>query len=264
MNKLTTQRPTVLEAERFDAAVLRELLGGRAAAVRVPGLVTEEEGRRVAAGLARLAEFGGTDHAQQIGRLGLSFQQTTGQPLLRERYFREASAWEEALREVANPGLSPTETMMALLRENWRAGARRECVAGRPMFVGAVRLFGNSAGALPHQDILARDMELETPLRLQLAATLYLSPSVAGGELELWLRKPTGAEFEAIRLPGTWDADRERLGEPDFVLAPRAGELVVYDAGYLHAARPTRGGLRATVSLFVGYRGPDEPLTFWS
>src|SRR5579884_2723137 len=55
MNKLTTQRPTVLEAERFDAAVLRELLGGRAAAVRVPGLVTEEEGRRVAAGLARLA-----------------------------------------------------------------------------------------------------------------------------------------------------------------------------------------------------------------
>jgi predicted 2-oxoglutarate/Fe(II)-dependent dioxygenase YbiX len=56
----------------------------------------------------------------------------------------------------------------------------------------------------------------------------------------------------------------ERLGEPDLVVRPDPGDLLMFNSRKMHAVSPGTGHNRLAVSCFVGYRGDNLPLTFWS
>jgi hypothetical protein len=257
-----------LVGDSLDNSNLQALANGELAAIHVRGFLPSGPLKDIANRLDGVITYGVNPYSQQVGCLGISFHYSAGKPELREIYHRDARVWEQTLRDLSSPHQSPADSLEEAIRAVWPAGLTREDAVGRPMFAGITRLFHDGAGALPHRDSLARDAGADHPkarnIRSQLAAYLYLSTSEEGGEVEVWTRRLSDDEFESVRIPGTDDADRDKLGLPDLIIRPASGDLLIYDAGLLHGAAPTRGGLRANVSMFLAYRGEDIPMTCWS
>ena len=264
-NESTTH---AMVSDRLDRLSLRALAHGELAAIHARGFFSAGPLEDIANRLDDVITYGVNPYSQQVGCLGISFHFSSGKPDLREIYHRDARAWEQTLREFSLPHQSPADSLEEAIRSVWPAGLLREDAVGRPMFAGITRLFHDGAGALPHRDSLARDTGADHPkaknIRSQLAAYLYLSTSDEGGEVEVWTRRLSDEEFEQVRIPGTDDADRDKLGLPDLVIRPGSGDLLIYDAGLLHGASPARGGLRANVSMFLACRGDGVPMTCWS
>jgi len=261
--------PAVLTVgNRLDAENLTAVAEGRQGAIRLPGFFDPGYAHLFAERLTRSKDFGYYVNAKDIGRVGMAFFESVESPELREYYYENAQSWIEGTRAACWPHPCPMDLFRLKLEEIWPAGATLENVDGRTMFVGLARVFEDGAGALPHQDVLARDAAPNCPqagsLIAQLAANVYLRPSAGGGQLEIWLWQPTAEEFNAIRLGGSYGADRAKLGRPDVVLTPGTGDLIIFNARNLHAVEPATGGPRVTLSCFIGYRGPTQPLTYWS
>jgi hypothetical protein len=247
---------------------LYDLTEGRTLAIHVPGYYPPDYAQMLSHRLQSHELFGRYANAPDIGRVGMAYFETVNDPERRRRYYELAPGWIQALRDAYAPFQSPMDKLRLQLQEHWPCGANLENIEGRPMFVGLARVFGSGAGAHPHQDVLRRDAARGCAragsLITQLAANIYLCPSAEGGELELWSWRLSDAEYEALQMPGSYGLDRARLPEPEAVLRPGAGDAILFDATRLHAVRPARGGPRVTVSCFIGYRGRDQPLTYWS
>lgn len=254
-------------ATHFSTEDFRALLGGRILALRVPNYYTPRLAHLMAKRLIAHPLFGHYNNAPDVGRVGTAFFETVENGVLREKYYAGAITAIHALREACLPLSSPVDLFRLSLEETWEWGATLANLDGRPMFVGLARVFEEGAEALPHQDILRRDAPYcpsAYGLLTQLAINVYLQPSPSGGELEIWQMRLTDAEYDALRLPESYGLDRRRLPEPDVVIRPEVGELILFDSTNVHAVRATIGGSRVTVSAFVGYRGPGQPLIYWS
>jgi hypothetical protein len=251
---------------RFDTLI--DLAEGRIRAIHLRGFCPASCARIISRRLLQHPLFGHYHNAPDIGRVGMAYFETIKNPALRQKYYADAPRWIQTLRDVAAPLQSPMDSLRLQLQERWPWGATLETVDGLPMFVGLARVFESGAGAHPHQDILGRDAEpgceRAQSLITQFAANVYLRPSESGGELELWSMRPSDEEFEVMRMPNSYGADRSRLPAPDAVLRPGLGDVILFDATRLHAVRPAIGGPRVALSCFIGYRGPSQPLTYWS
>ncbi len=235
-------------------------------ALRIPGYSSTEESQEFAERLLAHPLFGFYVNADNIGRVGRAYFETISDPALRERYHSESRSMMRAIREACTPLLTPIDRLRLELQEAWSWGANIENLGEGKMFVGLSRLFAEGSEALPHDDHLWRDAPHSTlaqTLTTQLTCNVYLQVG-EGGELELWDRRLPPDEFEALRLPGSYGLDRSRLPEPDLILQPEVGELIMFDPTYLHAVRPITKGVRITVTFFIGYRGRQHPLTYWS
>src|SRR5207245_1188972 len=73
-----------------------------------------------------------------------------------------------------------------------------------------------------------------------------------GGEVQLWRLMPDQAEYDRLRLAGSYGLDHTKLPPPDTVVTPARGELVLFNSNRVHAVRPCEGGPRVTVSCFIG------------
>jgi len=161
------------------------------------------------------------------------------------------------------------------LGDIWLNGACIENVHNRKMLAGIGRVFEDNFELPPHQDILARDVS-DAPiypiypfsnLVTQLSANIYLRTPKYGGELEIWKVKPSSLkqpeihdkeyEYEGI-------IDRQILPPATTVIKPQVGELILFDSTRVHAVRASHGGPRVSMSMFIGYRNQQEPLTYWS
>jgi hypothetical protein len=267
MSQILTRDAPLVAAELNRDRIL-DLAAGRIAAVQIPRYYPEDYSHLIAQRLLNSTLFGHYANAPDIGRVGKAYFETVGDPAVRRQYYEHATEWIQAMRDLCRPFASPMDTFRLQLQEIWPAGATLETLEGRPMFVGLARVFESGSGAHPHQDVLARDAprgcNRAHTIRAQLAANVYLKPPAAGGELDLWLRKPTDEEYEAMRRPGSYGVDRSSLGEPDVILTPASGDLILFNAHNLHAVRSASGGSRITMSTFVGFRGSCRPLTYWS
>lgn len=54
------------------------------------------------------------------------------------------------------------------------------------------------------------------------------------------------------------------IGVTRVVIKPELGDLILCDSGQIQAVPPAVGGSRVSVSIFMGYRSVDKPLTYWS
>lgn len=256
---------------------LRALFEGQILLLHVPNFCSPEAAARLSQQLVEHAQFERYFRAPDIGvrRTGITFFETNGSTDMLLRYYDEALPSTEALRGACAPLLSPVDKLRLQLGDLWLDGLRSENAHGRAMLAGIGRVFENGFELPPHQDILARDLRDATlppvahhqPLRSQFSSNIYLQPAEAGGELELWDLQPSFQEQQAIRDQGfqyEGIVDRATLPEPAVVLQPEAGDLVLFDSGSVHAVRASQGGLRVSMSLFVGYRGPNQPLTYWN
>lgn len=178
----------------------------------------------------------------------------------------------EEVRHIFSPFLSPIDQLRLQLDEIWTPGANIEILYGKKCFVGLCRILDSTeqiSEILPHIDMLERDSPdsfRAKSLLDQFACNLYLSNFSNGGELYLWFKSPTLQEYEKqINQTNSYYVDSNILGKPDLIINPEIGDLILFSSRYYHAVAPSSGnGYRMSVSAFIGYRGYQEPLTFWS
>jgi hypothetical protein len=217
----------------------------------------------------RLAGYATDDGAADIKKLGMPlFEAAGGDPEKRKRYHTRALQTIRALRELSRPAPYPMDQLRLALQESWPAGADFENLGhGRNAFVGMPRVFEGGAAALPHVDRLAwdvPDVPAARTILAQIAANVHLRTAAGGGEVELWDMDPSAGDYQRLRQAGTYGLDRARLPAPAAVVVPQAGDLILFNSHRIHAVRACRGGPRVTVSCFIGYRGEDQPLSYWS
>jgi 2-oxoglutarate-Fe(II)-dependent oxygenase superfamily protein len=263
-------RPAVIEVkgiENLRPAMLIDLFENRLLAIRIPGYYPEDLSETVSNRLIQHPRFGYYANAEDIGRVGMAYFETIDSPARRAHYYQEARTAMMDMRGCCHPYVSPVDQLRIDIAEVWPNGANLENIEGQQMFVGLARVFTDGAEALPHQDILRRDAPhcpRAATLTGQVAANIYLRPTPEGGELEIWEQVINDNEYEQLRIPDSYGLDRSRLSSPAATLQPREGELVLFNSRCVHAVRPAKGGARITLSCFLGYRGQDQALSYWS
>lgn len=254
-----------VEHGEVSLQALRLLLMREKLVVRVENFVSSELCRLVADGLQRQG-YNDYINAPTVGRIGMSFYETGGQPDIVEHYFSAALENIALLRSACAPHASPMDMLRCVLDEAWPLGACLQTLSGRKMFVGLSRNMRPGAPLLVHHDIFARlapDDPEANDLMMQLAANVYIDVPEDGGELLIWLDEISDADF--LRLRGSsYGLPIEALGPPDIRIKPAVGDLIIFNGRKLHAVAPGHGADRLTVSCFIGYRGPNHPLTVWS
>lgn len=265
--------PQIITDDRLTRDSLLRLAAGQAIAIVVPGYYPAELCRDAAGRLLDDAWFGEYENVPGVYKWGLNTYEGLSSVEREKRYFDRAVPAIQALRETWRPHLSPIDRLRLELQESWPAGANMEYLDGRALFVGQARVFQKGDGALPHQDFLPWELiDLRksgsaegTELVGQLTANLYLRTPETGGELELWSAGYDHADYDERRAEaGSYGLDRDRLPEPTAVIKPADGMLILFHSTRPHAVRPSQGTSRVALSCFIGVRGLDHPLTYWS
>lgn len=209
--------------------------------------------------------------ADHIKILGTPLYNCLGEELSEdcEEYWRKAPYRNRALRAAASPLIFPADQVRIELDNDWPGGATLLRVDGRQAFYGLCRFIRQGGGMEPHTDRADWDLPCAETARIktQLFLNLYLTQAEAGGDLEVWsLDVPTKADYDDLRNPEIpYALDRRLLPEPDATITVRPGALVIANASRPHAVTPCSGaGDRLSVSGFLGYSGPGDPLRVFS
>ncbi|MGP9819606.1 2OG-Fe(II) oxygenase [Salinarimonas sp. NSM] len=244
---------------------LKALAAGRIRVVQVEAFANETACDVISKGQVDLG-FKPYINVDQVRRIGMAFYETENQPDLIEDYFRIARENQNAFRSACQPLGSPLDTLRCLLDEIWQPGANLQTIYGRKMFVGLSRMVEPNTTFLAHHDIFAEDApgrEEAESLLAQFAANIYFEVPERGGELLMWHRGMSTEEFDE-RRKGQYGIEIHDLPPPDVVVKPGRGDLLIFDSRKIHAVASPRDRARVAVSFFIGYRGDDQPLTYWS
>lgn len=272
------KKPTQIKvSQSLELVDLVDLLHGKILALRIPNYYPQQESEQISQKLIQQKNLERYHRAPDVGvqRTAITFFETNCCIEKLQDYYDQAGVSIESLRQALFPTISPLDKLKLHLQEMWLAGAHIENVHHRTMLAGIGRVFENNFELPPHQDILARDIE-DSPLPpvccfenliTQLSINIYLRVPQIGGELEIWNSKPSNTEQQEIRdreFKYEGIIDRESLPSATATIKPQAGELILFDSGNIHAVRPCQDGPRASMSMFIGYRGKTKPLTYWS
>lgn len=257
--------------QRVDQLTFRsllELFNGNCRAITIDDYCPPDIAEMIANQIEHHPRVGGYVVDRNILRFGESFYDTAKDPCLIETYFVEAVPTMRDLRLACSPYASPVDQLKLELNEAWPSGSVIAMLSDRKTMAGTARIFHNGVGALPHVDILgfdAQDFPDAPVLKTQASANVILRVA-GGGELALWDRRILTSEEEAAcRLPtSSYGLDENKIGPPVITLKPQPGQLILFDSTRCHSVRPSAGGTRVTMSMFIGYEGAEQPLVMWS
>lgn len=245
---------------------LKDVINGNAAAIRVPDFCSKEICHEISTRLLIHPERGSYSKAEEIGRIGMAhFEINSAQA--NESYHQNAIRNTWALRDAFTPYLSPVDKIRLLLEEVWPAGANLESLYGKKCFVGICRIMQPNTELLAHNDRLDRDSpdSLQAHSLLgQLSACIYLQVPDEGGGLRLWMKEPRSESEYAKLKDGSYGIALEKLGSPVHVIEPEQGDLLIFNIRKLHGVAAGKGKPRINVGAFIGYRGINQPLSYWS
>lgn len=174
-------------------------------------------------------------------------------------------ASNEALRSLFRPLISPTEYLSTLFRRGWPSGTVALEFGGRVPGLGMFRFMRGNGESLPHQDDVRWIHQCPEELRRpkgQLAAILYLTVPQSGGELCLWDSSLTLQSYRELQGQNMFGIDWNLVSPPSVRLAPKAGEVIIFDSTKLHAVRPFAGE-RMTYICFAGITGGNK-MSVWA
>ncbi|WP_306031425.1 2OG-Fe(II) oxygenase [Stappia sp. MMSF_3263] len=250
-------------SKELTAESIRKLVAKNIDAIHVPGFYPSDLSAEFSRRIAGHSDLEAYKVQNALKRLGMGYVDVGKDADNASRYHSEAvrSIW--GIRDLVYPRMTPLDHFRLLLEEVWPAGATIQTIDGQKSFVGTCRVIEPGATMLPHNDRLARMLvDGQSGLTGQLAVNVYLDMPPSGGDLELWLSEPTP---EQDKIQETSDGlERSELSEPRMVIRPQNGDLVLFNSQLIHCVSPGVGGQRVTMSCFVGYRGDDEPLSYWS
>lgn len=255
----------VTDRAGLSATHLRDLANARSRVIHVKQFVNHSACAILATGALDLG-YRPYINVDRVRRIGMAYYETEHQPPLIEEYFRVAAPMQEQMRKACEPVGSPLDTLRCRLDELWPAGAQLQTLFGRKMFVGLSRMVEPGTTFLAHHDIFSDDapgMPESESLKAQFGANIYVQMPERGGELLMWHRNLGKQEFDERRR-GEYGIEIGELPPPDLVLKPGTGDLLIFDARKVHAVASPQDDSRLAFSCFIGYRGDDQPLTFWS
>ncbi|MDR1967403.1 MAG: 2OG-Fe(II) oxygenase [Burkholderiaceae bacterium] len=205
-------------------------------------------------------------NAPSIGRIGMAFYEAENKPALLQTYFDQSKSNIDDLRNRCLPYASPIDIMRCAIDEIWPAGAMLESLYGKKMYIGLSRIVEPNVNFLAHHDIFQKDAPdsfSAKSLLAQFAANVYLTLPEKGGDIQIWKHEMSADEFDQMR-GDSYGIDPKILGNPDFELRPERGDLILFNSRKMHAVTPGFDRSRLSVSCFIGYRGMNMPLTYWS
>lgn len=251
--------------DKISETSLKRLFSGEIYAIVIPNYVEKSTCIHAAKQLLdnRIREY---SNAPGIGRIGLSFYETQVNKETERRYFDLAISNINHLRGVFAPFLSPIDKLRLEVDEAWPYGAKLGTHNGNKMFAGLCRALEPGKGILPHEDKFERDTPLNdshTPVKSQIGANIYLQNGTKGGDIELYKQSLDTPDYDRLR-GNSYGISRNLLPPPLIQIHPEEGSLVLFNSRRLHAVTPTEDKLRLTVACFVGYRGDEFSLKFWS
>ena len=250
-----------LTRQHLDALFNREIC-----VLRVSEFCAPELASRMADWLlahARVEQYGHEELKQDgtleylyygVDRVGVPFNKTLGPngEAFCETYYREALPGIRRLRASIGCDLTPVDRLRLELDEIWPNGANVAAFEGRKMFVGIARIMqaerSKPSEQFPHFDGVLPNI---FPFDGQFGANIYLRVPDEGGELQVWGAPPENEEIV-----------RSKLGEPTRI-KPSRGDLVLFDAGRVHAIGAFTKGVRVGLHCFVGYK-KDHPIQLWN
>ena len=254
---------SIIDAISQDS--LQLLINGNTQVLVIKNFISENSCKYISEGLKN---HGYDDYinAPAVGRIGMSYFETSLKDNLVEHYFKNAIKNIYALREACYPYACPIDTFRCIMDEEWLSGCTLQSLYNKKMFVGLSRCIKPGMPLLAHHDMFARHAP-NTPetdsLISQFGVNVYIDVPETGSELAMWHDEISDAEF--LEKRGTqYGMSIEPLGEPDFTVKPENGDLILFNARKLHAVLPGEDKDRLTLSAFFGYRGIDNPLTVWS
>lgn len=254
-----------LEAFSLSREILNQLMEQKIYAVMIKEFANPDACAAVARKLSssQIKEY---VNAPGIGRIGISFFETTDSKKMETAYFDEALKNISDIRGLFLPHLSPIDNLRLTIDEHWSAGANLETRSGKKMFVGLCRSLDKNKEILPHEDVLERDDPShlgQLPLKVQIATNVYLQMPKKGGELELYNTSHDTAEYDALRGE-SYGIKRAILPQPILRIKPGVGDLVLFNSRLTHSVARVEDTVRISMSCFIGYRGKDHALKLWS
>lgn len=261
----TLEREYLLVERVLTQENLLALIKNEIQVLRIPNFIDSLACQVISKGLQ---SHGYNDYlnAPSVGRIGMSYFETGHKQDLIDLYFANAIENIETLRKACYPYPCPIDTLRCVLDERWAAGCKLQILYERKMFVGLSRSMQPGTPLLPHHDMFGRHAP-NTPeansLISQFGINVYVDVPEVGGELAMWMDEISDEQFLQMR-GDKYAIPLELLKEPDFVVKPKNGDLILFNARKLHAVLPGKGTDRLTLSAFFGYRGEQTNLTVWS
>lgn len=258
----------VVEVSQMTTGLLRDLLDGGVAALRVPGFCSITECQAI---VTHAREVGFSPYAgvtPRIDKIGITQIEHTASDHDRDDYFSgvpAAVSIRDSILTAGGKNPSLLDRVVTAFDLAWPAGAQiaRES-DGRPYFAGVLRAMES---ARLHIDWAKNDAEdwWIGGIEAQLAWNVYLESDEQGGDLRIH-RRAWNPSIEGFKSTGNYGYDDDAARDVSSVnITPRTGELVVFNPQYLHEVLPKRGDkARTTIGSFVGKTPGSGPLVLWS
>lgn len=251
----------------FDKHNLTALFENNIRAIVIPNFID----RKICAIAVDKLVFKGIEeytNAPGIGRVGISYFETTDNPEIMEKYFEEAPQNRKIVRTLFSPYESPLDKLKCILDEIWPKAVSLEVklsaqtnLSGK-MFAGLIRSLDHGKGILPHEDKRERDDSTMPLLQAQIAANVYLQNPEQGGELELYNLSLDTERYDRWRGK-SYGIDRLSLPPPVMKIKPKDGDLILFNSRNLHSVTDAIGRKRISISTFIGHDS-DGSLKLWS
>jgi len=264
------RRPTVglLRVTKLNKADLLRLLQKEILCLMVCEAVDAEAARHIVGQITGSEHLVGYEVEPRFLKIGHAwFDHSTDQD--RANHVARTVQYTDETRALCAPFPVPTETFKLDLDLLWQPGANNLRINGDPIYFGMPRALPPGGAVDAHFDWIGADSPgangIEQVQR-QYAVNVYLQTAESGGELALWDTQLSPDDLKVLRIPGhAYALDEAKLGKPDLVVKPEAGSLVFFDATQPHAVRRAEGSRpRVTFSAFMGFSGPERPLSLWS
>jgi hypothetical protein len=255
------------EMDILSYDILSDILNGKRLAVRIPKFYDLERCRSLRSSIRTLIKESRARSGGLYKSNAIPFWNAIKCVELKDRYFNTALSLMQELRNLSSPYLSPIDLLRLVLDETWPNGASLMRLEGKVMLFGIARMWPESFEALPHQDLLRREIPHSNEVKdqvSQLGANIYLKTARVGGELEIWDYSFSDEDCLKYGVEGSYGFDRSLLSANSLILKPEEGDLIILNTTKVHAIRKVLQGERMTISGFIGFWGNDRPLKCWS
>jgi 2OG-Fe(II) oxygenase superfamily len=202
--------------------------------------------------------------AEGVGRVGDSLYETGHSKQRWVDYYNKEKENLARSRSLFPDGQYPIDRLRIDLDDNWHRPVSRLRLEDGLCNLGLCRALATDGFIWPHNDVPRADVPgslLAQQIDIAVTCNLYLSVPEWGGEVKVYPQRLSRNEYDANRRPAPNDyAVRDEILVPDpVIIRPEKGDLIIWDADYLHSVGACKGQTpRYTLSSFIGVTRDQE------